>query len=283
MNGLRNTEYGGNATALLKHLRLYASLFLALFLLLTLSIPAQAEQQRTIYLFNHEANINNFASLKLEFDTYLSRLGGHQLQPFDDKDIFEKSVAIKKDGILLLSSWHYKKLKEKLSLKAALVGVLNGKSMQRRVLTAKKDVNNQEFNGMRVASAGSREYTRNILEEIFGNRGKGFVIMTVPKDIDALMSIGFGMATAALTSENSLFNFERINPKQHHQLRQLGQSDEMFLMIAATPENTETENSLLLKTLVKMGETTEGMSKLRMLGLQGFRELSNAEREALLK
>ena len=259
----------------------FVCLFVAVALLVPISV--KAEDKQTIYFFNQEANINNFASLKLEFDTYFSGLGGYQLQPFNDSDIFEKTVALKKDGVLLLSSWHYKKLKEQLSLKAVLVGVLNGKTTQKKVLSAKKVADTQGIRAMKVASAGSKEYTRNILEEMFGSQGNEFAIMPVPKDIDALMAVGFGMATAALTSENSLSNLENINLKQYQQLKQIGKSGEKFLMIAAIPEDTEAGNAPLLGMMVKMGATTEGENKLRMLGLQGFRALSATEKEALSK
>lgn len=244
-------------------------------------LPAQAEQK--IYFFNQEANINNFASLKMEFDTYLGSLGGYQLKPFNDRKIFEGSVSGNKDGILLLSSWHYEKLKKKLSLKPVLVGVFNGKSTQRKVLCVRKDFGNPKSGTMKIASAGSKEYTSNILDEILGAHGNELTVMPVPKDIDALMAVGYGMATAALTSENSLSNLEKINPKQYSQLKQLGKSSEMFLMIAATPADAELENKPLMTVLMKMGASAEGESKLRMLGLQGFRTLSNSEMDGLLK
>ncbi|MBI5185728.1 MAG: hypothetical protein HZA01_08385 [Nitrospinae bacterium] len=255
---------------------------------LLLPLPVKAQPKHTIYFFNPETNINNFASLKIEFDTYLSKLGEYQLQPFNDRDIFEKSISGKKDGILLVSSWHYKNLKEKFPLKAVLVGVFNGKSTQKRVLSARKDTGNPGFfKGMNVASAGNKEYTMNILKEILGGQGEDALsaiqIMSVPKDIDALMAVGFGMATAALTSENSLLNLEKINPKQRQQLKQLGKSGEMFLAIVAAPADAEPENRPLLEALAKMGGAPEGESKLRMLGLEGFRALSASETEALKK
>lgn len=254
---------------------------------LLLPLPVKAQLKHTIYFFNPETNINNFASLKIEFDTYLSKLGEYQLQPFNDREIFEKSVYGKKDGIFLVSSWHYKNLKEKFPLKAVLVGVFNGKSTQKRVLSVRKDIGNTDLRGLKVASAGNKEYTLNILKEILGGQGEEVLsaiqIMPVPKDIDALMAVGFGMAAAALTSENSLLNLEKINPKHHQQLKQLGKSGEMFLAIVAAPVDAEPENKPLLEALARMGGASEGESKLRMLGLEGFRALSASETEALKK
>ena len=71
-------------------------------------MSAFAGNKLTIYFYNPEININNFASLKKEFDTYLSAYGEYQLQPFSEREIFEKVAVSKNDGIFIISSWHYK-------------------------------------------------------------------------------------------------------------------------------------------------------------------------------
>ena len=72
------------------------------------SSSAFAGNKLTIYFYNPEININNFASLKKEFDTYLSAYGEYQLQPFSEREIFEKVAVSKNDGIFIISGWHYK-------------------------------------------------------------------------------------------------------------------------------------------------------------------------------
>ena len=76
------------------------------FLLFLKPVNPAATTQYTIYFYNPETNINNFASLKIEFDTYLASLGPYQFQPFSDKDTFEKYIAKKRDCIFLISTWH---------------------------------------------------------------------------------------------------------------------------------------------------------------------------------
>ena len=54
-----------------------------------------AVSNATIYFYSTETNINNFKSLKMEFDRYLSKLGSFEFQPFIAKETFEKHI---KDG-----------------------------------------------------------------------------------------------------------------------------------------------------------------------------------------
>jgi len=67
----------------------------------------------TIYFYNPETNINNFATLKTAFDTYLVNHGGYYFQPFDSRENFEAVIKEKKGDIYLLSSWHLKALQQK--------------------------------------------------------------------------------------------------------------------------------------------------------------------------
>ena len=107
-----------------------------------------------IYFYNPETNINNFATLKTAFDIYLVNHGGYYFQPFDNKEKFEAVIHEKKGDIYLLSSWHLKALQQKnVPLKIALVGTSKGNTMQRKVLSTKKDIANvsyaQEYRGCR--------------------------------------------------------------------------------------------------------------------------------------
>ena len=68
-------------------------------LLFLIFCTAYADTKYTIYFYNPETNINNFASLKIEFDRYLSDYGLFKFQPFSDRKIFEKFIAGKNDGV----------------------------------------------------------------------------------------------------------------------------------------------------------------------------------------
>jgi len=262
--------------------------FIAIALCLSFSFIALAGNKQTIYFYNPEININNFASLKKEFDTYLSDYGEYQLQPFSEREIFEKVAVNKNDGVFIISSWHYKKLKETLSLEPVLVAVSKNKSTCRKILSAKKNINNlNSLKNSNVASASSEDYTRNIIKQMLGETSDGIVrsvkVLSVPKDIDALMSVGFGVADAALTTENSFSKLATINQKQYEMLKQLLVSEETLLPIVVVPKSLANDCEQLLKVLEKMGMTSEGKNRLNMLGFDGWKVLSEQEKRSLVK
>ena len=265
-------------------------IFIALFLLTLFLLPsiltAFTGYKYTIYFYNPESNINNYTSLKKEFDTYLSSFGDYELQPFNEWEKFENTIAGKKDGVFLVSSWHYRKLREKISIEPVLVAVSKDKTTYKRILSVKKNIATiSSLRGISIASASNEDYTKNILRKMLGKDNEGIVesmkILTVPKDIDALMSVGFGVAGAALTTENSLNKLAAINQKQYEMLKQIAVSEEILLPILAIPKPVNNDNMKLVKIVKEMDALPEGKNKLNMLGLDRWTELSEAEKNGL--
>ncbi len=241
----------------------------------------------TIYFYNPETNINNFVLLKNEFDKYLSDYGQFTFQPFSDRNTFEKFVSKKRDGIFLLSSWHYQDLKDKIPIEPIFVGISKGKPTQRKILFVKENITDiDSLRGKSIASSGSEEYTKNLLLQMLGEEKKNIVnslkILTVPKDIDALMAFGFGMANAALTTEHTKAKLLTINPKLCEMLRELA-STETYLQIVAAPKQFNEDIQQLLLLVEKMTSSMDGRKKLKMISLDGWKEVSRAEREYLEK
>ena len=240
-----------------------------------------------VFFYNPETNINNYASLKVAFDTYFTQFGPVYFQPFSDRAMFEKAIAERQDGIFLLSGWHYRLLQKNFSIEPVLVGVFRGQSKQRKVLSAKKNISNVSLlKGLIIASSGSDAYTRTMLEQILGEKSGDILpqvkLMLVPKDLDALMAVGFGMADAALTTENSLESLAKINAKQYSLLTRLGASEKQFLTLAVVSKSAQKNTQALIELLAKIGEaSSEGSSALRLLGLDAWRKLTPSERQEL--
>ncbi|GAB4269455.1 MAG: hypothetical protein Kow0065_19550 [Methylomicrobium sp.] len=249
-------------------------------------IPAISEDT-TVYFYNSETNINNFASLKMAFDTGLAQLGNMQFQPFSNRDTFEELVASQKDGVFLLSSWHYRLLKKQWPLKPVLVGTVQGRTSQSKVLSVNSSIGDIDaLKGMRIASSGSEDYTRTVLERILGGRSGDILDhvkwVLVPKDLDALMALGFGMADAALTAESSLDSLAKINVKQYNRLKRIGTSQQQLLMLGVISESARPNTLHAVERLTGVANISlEGGNALRMLGLDGFRKLTAAELKEL--
>jgi len=232
-----------------------------------------------IYFYNPETNINNFATLKTAFDTYLVNHGGYYFQPFDSRENFESVIQEKKGDVYLLSSWHLKALQQKnVPLKIALVGTSKGNTMQRKVLSAKKDIADVTMlKNTVVAGAGSEEYIHSVLKQILGKEQEALLkdikILIVPKDIDAIMAVGFGMATAAICAESGLDKLAMINPNQFRELHSLGFSEKDYLLVAATLQKPEQQEVELLEVLRTMSEAEAGGENLKLLGIDGWRAM----------
>ena len=239
---------------------------------------AQSNEGARIYFYNPETNINNFATLKTAFDTYLLEKGGYHFQPFDDKNNFEAILKEGKGNIYLLSSWHLTALQEqKIPLEIAMIGTSKGNTLQRKVLSAKKETTHLSLlKNTVIAGAGSEKYIYSVLQQILSKEPellKDIKILTVPKDIDAVMAVSFGMATAAISSESSLEKLAAINPNQFEQLHSLGFSEKSYLLVAATLNKPEEQEEQILNILHKMSENSEGVKSLKLLGIDGWKPL----------
>jgi hypothetical protein len=258
--------------------------FLTLLLIFVLCVAsggyaAQSGVEAFIYFYNPETTINNFATLKTAFDSYLAERGNYRFQPFNDKTNFETVLKQDKGHVYLLSSWHFEALQQQgVPLEMALIGTAKGNGWQRKVLSAKKDLTTLAMlKNSVVAGAGSEDYIRSVLAQIIGKSQdvslQDIKILTVPKDIDAVMAVSFGMASAAIASENSLTKLAIINPNQFQQLHSLGFSEKSHLLIAATLKKPEAEEIKVLKLLQGMSANSEGSKNLRLLGIDGWKPL----------
>lgn len=237
----------------------------------------------TLFFYSPETNVNNFSVLKAEFETYLAPVGGHRFQPFSDRETFEKRLATASDGLFLLSSWHYTQLAAKHPLEPLLVGHARGGPIQRHLLfSTESDVS--ALRGRRIATAGTKDFARNLLREMLPGREElmdTIDLLVVPKDIDALMAVGFGAAQAAIATEGGVEKLARINAKQAKALQAVGKARESLLPVVAAARGVDGKSRNLLKLLSQMDSTPEGRSRLQLLGIDGLRELDAAQKERL--
>lgn len=256
---------------------LVAGLLLALGLGFSLG-PSGAAARQKIYFYNPESNINNFSSLKTEFDSYLSGVGNFEFQPFASAQTFEQFLSQEQESIFLLSGWHFHNVRAKYAMKPLLVGSVGGKPTQRRGLFARKAVADLgALKGQKIASAGSREFTQNLLNQMFQQRGRPELaetvrIIPVPKDIDALMAVALGLASAALTTDGSVEQLKTINAKHYETLHRLGESDELPRVIVAVKESSPDTVFPLVKALERMASLPKGEYAMQMIGLDGWQQ-----------
>ncbi len=255
-----------------------SSLLLSLILVFfTAPIASSGSDAIKICFYSSETNINNFKSLKMAFDDYLSKFGAYELQPFSDKQTFEDYIKGKDRCLLLLSSWHYFKINEDYSLKPLLVGVRNGKNRQKRLLVAKRGGAGSGAGKVGpIASASSVPHTKSVLKEMLQKNGaalESLKILTVPKDIDALMSVGFGMSRSALAMANSLEKLKMLNPALFGKLTILAEGKETMLLMLAAPRQFEEKAGEMIEIMLGLPTNPEGKKRIKMLGLDGWQKV----------
>ena len=251
--------------------------------------PSRAQAAgATIHFYSPETNINNFGTLKGEFDAFFAGAGGHKFQPYGDRLAFEKAMEGNAGGLFLMSSWHYPQLAAKAAWQPMLIGQLKEKFTQRHVLCAKKTVLNvAALKGAKVASAGNKAFTLNLLADLLGPENRGLVpeqnVLPVPKDMDALMAIGFGAAQAAIATESGLDKLGKTNANQRAALTELARGPERMLSVVVAPAQPDAAGQALLKVLAAMGADAEGQQRLRLLGLDALAPIADAQRNELRK
>lgn len=256
----------------IRALLLLPLLFLSLILYFRTVRGAESDKT-AVYFYSAEANINNFKSLKIEFDNWLSALGPYEFQPFSDRETFENHIKGKTNCLLLLSSWHYNNISGEYALQPRLAGMRNGSIYQTRVLVCKeKYADMATAKKGRISSASSIPHTQSTLKEMFDDEeaAKAAKILIVPKDIDALMSVGFGVCQCALTTKSTLESLGTLNPGLYKSIKIVAEGKASLLLILASPENLSQEAEKLISIIRKMPETPDGERKIRMLGLDNW-------------
>ena len=246
--------------------------------------PSFAAPLNTICFYSAETNINNFKSLKQAFDAYLATFGAFAFQPFNDRATFETYLAEHPECVALLSSWHYANIYQQFHLTPVLVGMRDGANSQKNVLTTRQetlDINAAKAG--QIASARSVEYTKDLLREVVGEAVEQCKILTVPKDMDALISLGLGMAKSAITTAHSLQEFARMNPALFQKLKTLAETQESLLLIVAVSEQREAEAQELIAILRGMPDQPNGKENLKMLGLDNWQPLGTSDLMTLEK
>jgi len=236
-----------------------------------------------IYFYSSETNINNFKSLKMEFDRYLSKFGPYEFQPFSSRDVFEKQVKGKENCLLLLSSWHYRHIHREYSLTPALTGVRNGEKYQRKILVAdEKAPDIAVAKPGLIASASSLQYTISVLKRMLKKYAEHpFNVLTVPKDIDALLSVGCGITKLAFASENAFDDLKEVNPGLCRKIKVVAEGEETLLLIVALPQGFTVNTKKMVGMIKNMSMDSDGRKRIRMLGLEGWQELNASDRSRL--
>ncbi len=260
---------------------LRSPLFWGLLLFAVLAAPLRSTgmEKVMLYFYSAEANINNYKTLKAAFDGYLSRFGAYEFQPFGDPRSFEQRIGREDHCLLLLSAWHYRKLSRVHPLTPVLMATRDGRSHQKRILVS---ASKRRPGDGPIASAGNLAHSRSTLETMFPDQAAAdFNILMVPKEIDALMCLGFESATHALVTESALETLKTLDPVLSKRIQVLGETEGSLLPVLAAPRQAAADLDEIIRIVRKMDTAPEGTDILKLLDLDGWRPLTPSDQSKL--
>ena len=242
-------------------------------LFLFLFITSVYAGSKKVYFYTTESHISDFKALSVSFEQYLDYFGDYDFQAFHKKEIFEEYLK-DENIIVVLSSWHYKQISKKYKLEAKLVALKKQGIIDTKVLVGKKG---SSYGGV-ITTAFSSQYSKELIDDFVEN--SDLEMLFVPKEIDALMSVGFGMSQFALVSKDSFELLKNANSLLAEQLEVFNESTPTYRMLVAS-KLKDKYNKELLNIFTTMKTKYEGKKILNILGIDNIVILSKSDLEQL--
>lgn len=239
----------------------------------------QVSSRTKVYFYNPEINTARNLVLKNAWDNYLYQMGHYELQPVDNGESFTKLIHQEEDSAFIMAEWLYASLTsseiDKQALELAFVGVKSGSDTYRKILVANKSTLN--FENVTIASSGSKERTRKVLSSIYPEYSvqqlDNMKVLSVPKDIDALMAVGYGLAEMALTTEVGLSKIALLNEHLYNDLLVLRKSDPFKRSVLVFKSNNLELKTALAGALSNMNQDPKGQQAMSLLGLDEWKSI----------
>ena len=244
-------------------------LALACCLTLLYSAGSAYSQTITVYHFNPESHSDRNLVLKNTFDQYFQVSHNIQLQPVDDRVTFERLIEQKPLSLFIMSDWQFRQLEANhADLIPYLRGLKDHNDTFHKLLIGKAPLTTQHAT---LAVSGTEDYVHSLLQEMTLTTSplpmEQLRLLTVPKDIDALLAISFGMADAALATENSYEKYELLYRNEYQLLKVLGTSQPQKRLVVVLFKQHLAALEVALDALIKMDQTPNGQLGLQLLGL----------------
>ena len=234
-------------------------------LLLLFLFSLHTAYAETIFLFNPEARTTRVTKVRSGLQEYLKS------ERIDaDVDDFESSVDKFKPVLAIVASYYYNTMKDSFKWKAILSGHKRGRKTFDKLLIASLSITEPlqlRNKSLAAVSLGSASYVDFLLPR--GLSVKNIRILSVSKDIDAIMALGFEQVEAAIVMEESFDKMNKINPdtvKNLHVLRKLEPVGYPKIAVFPNAENLER----FAKSFEKKHYRREIKEALKFFGVTGF-------------
>lgn len=206
----------------------FKNIFTALiFLFMTFILPLNSASAGNIFIFNPEGNIQQARAAKIALEKHLEDNGiPSTVYIFANPKDFDEAVERLKPDFAVVSSYYFDAMSGQYKWQELLSGFNAGSQGFRKILVTPNTVNSPEkLRNQGIATISLGPSTIKFVDERFlvplGLSAGNVRLVTVSKDIDAIMALGFGQVKGAIVTRESFATLQRINPEAVKSLTQL--------------------------------------------------------------
>lgn len=268
---------------MLKIIKPALSVIVLLCLLGSVVPSVAAQDDPTIYFYNPEISTTRNLVLKTTFDRYFQQNSSLFLQPVAEKETFHQLLKEHQDSFFILSSWHYQALGHASGMQVVFRGQKDGTDTFYKLFIGTSDSLLNSREPITVATSVSESRSARLLDSVLTSDSANLINrvtwLIVPKDIDALMSVGFGMADAALASEASLETLSMVYRDQYRKLHVLGKTLPLKRLVIIASQEALASHPEFIKQIDNMSRGPKGKLGLKLLGLDGWKQVNHFSRQ----
>jgi hypothetical protein len=246
------------------------------FVLAALLVPATARAQASeFFFFSPDFGPGNLSGLTEAAEDYFkdasTKVG---FQPFARIEDFEREFAVRQPAFVVVPERVVLARCLRTQLRPLAFPVRGDRNFGRRSLMARAGVDSVTAltNGSVAASLPAGDETiRSAAISQLKHDVPGIRIIPVPKDVDALLAVGFGQVDAAFVSDAQFDQLAKINPRLTDTLNELGYNEEIpFPMVYATEFASEQNIDNLRALMQTVNDTESGKRLSALLGYDGW-------------
>ena len=232
----------------------------------------------TIFIFNPETRITRIRKVKSGIENHLKSKGIHtDVYIFVKSEDFENSVSRLKPDLAIVSSYYYSLMASKYKWHAVLSGHKDGEKIFTKVLVTLKSLNNpQQLINKNLATVSLGASSLSFIDSLLpsGLSTENIHVVSVSKDIDAMIALAFEQVEAAIVTIASFNKLKKNNPvavKNLHIMQKLNPIQ--YPKIAVFPKAESIEK--LTSALKEMPYNGNTKIVLRFFGVTGFTHSNN--------
>lgn len=205
--------------------------FLAVAALAISTIQASGAHAHTkLLFFDPDANQERLLNITELFNDYLVERNSEVVfEPVQAESAFSSRLQEADSKFAIVSSGFLKHAKAQ-DLRPILVPEARNSVYYRKLLVSMAADATLNLNGKTIAATVTDEQASEVLKGLHarGAQVDGAFVVSVSKDVDALLALSFGQADAALVTEASIDVLKRINPASATRIHVLAETNEML-------------------------------------------------------